>query len=249
MATAPLTRHSLAFRHAALATLLAFAALNAASYFVRSDRGKLLGHAHGVDRIGFPWLAWQDGAAPENGFATLALGPDGYFDYGGLAMNAGAALVAAILGGLLATAAFRPNGAGKRMGTTSFDRRDAGGPPQFSLRSLLIVTTIVAGVLAYQRAATPQLYAFALAAIYVCGPSVLVCCAWATLGRKRAERLFVVGCALASLIVAAIATGIRTELGDFTRVLLGLYVYWVPQCVLMLAIHATWRVFKSPTRA
>ncbi len=245
MATSSTVGRPPAFRNVVLATLLAFAALNAASYFVRSDRGKLLGHVNGVDRIGFPWLIWQDGSEPDGGFAPVALGPDGYFDYGALALNAATALVAGIVAGLLARAVFKPTAVSRPLATEPFGRRDATGPPQFSLRSLLAVTFAVAAVLAYGRVATPQLHALSLAAIYACGPSVLVYCAWAAQGRKRAEQLFVVASALAILIAAALAAGMRTKVGDFTRVLLGLYIYWVPQCALMLGGHAAWRVWRN----
>jgi hypothetical protein len=232
------------FRGAFLATLLVFAALNAASYFVRCGGDALLGRGHGVGRIGFPWLVWQDGGEPNLGFASLALGSDGVFDYGALALNAALGLAAGLFVGLLATLVFKPKPPGEPCAGKKLAQTDAGGPPQFSLRSLLTATAVVSVALAFQRAATPEARTFALAALYLLGPSLLVGCAWAARGRKRAEQTLAVCSALAMVVAAALAVGTRVEQGDSTRVLLGLYVYWVPQCVCMVAIVSAWQGLK-----
>lgn len=224
------------FGSAFLATFLVFAALNAVSYFVRSGGDALLGGSAGVGRIGFPWLVWQDGAQPVGGFATVALGADGYFDYGAMALNAASGLATSGLFGLLAKVAFRTKTPGERIETSG--RIKADGPPQFSLRSLLIATAAVSVVLAFQRTVTDEAHAFSLAAIYLGGPSLVVCCAWAVRGRKNVGQMIAVCSVLAMLVAAALAVGTQTERGDFTRVLLGLFVYWVPQCVAMVAVRA-----------
>jgi hypothetical protein len=236
------------FVEAAVAMLLFFAALNAASYFVLSEHGTLLGYDRGVDRIGFPWVVWQDGAEPSNGIAIVYLGADGYFDYRALAIDAAVALVASLMVGLVAMVAKGcvPDDQPRRPTMAATSR--SAGPPQFSLRALMVVTAIVAVALAYERAATDRARAFSLAAIYVLGPSLLIWSAYATRHRNRAERSIAVWLVLAILVAGAVASGVRTNLADFTRVLLGFYVYWTPQCVLFLAADAVWRRMKKSVR-
>lgn len=219
-------------------TLLAFAALNAASYFVLSQHGTLLFYDHGVDRIGFPLVIWQHGSEPSFAIAMVNLGSDGCFAYGALAVDAAVALIASAIAGILASV---------RAGSTAVARPNAPasaapcGPPQFNLRSLLAVTTLVAIALAYERTATDHLRTLSLAAIYLLGPWLLILCGYVTRWRRRAERIIATVSALAILIAGAVATGVRTELADFTRVLLGIYIYWTPQCILLLAAHTIWR--------
>ncbi|HWB10053.1 MAG TPA: hypothetical protein VG826_12545 [Pirellulales bacterium] len=232
------------FRATFLVTLLIFAALNAASYFVRSGDA-LLGRTHGVGRIGFPWLVWHEGSEPNRGFATVALGPDGDFDYGALALNAALGLAASFVVGLLATLVFNPKASSKLLGEEKLARIEVGGPPQFSLRSLLLATAAVAAALAFLRPATHEARVFYLAAIYLLGPSLLVGCVWAARARKRAEQTLVAFAALATLVAVALVVGTGTEQGDFTRVLLGLYVYWVPQCVALLAVCSARQGWKA----
>lgn len=226
------------FRQTAGVILLAFAGLNAASYFVLSQHGTLLFYERGIDRIGFPRVIWQHGSEPSSAIALVYLGSDGYFDYGALAIDAAVALVASLIVGLLALVMTGPTAVGHPRAQAS---AVASGPPQFSLRALLAVTAVVAIAFACKRAATDRTETFSLAAIYLLGPSLLVVCAHITRGRNRAERFIAICSALAILVGGAVATGVRTGMADFTRALLGLYVYWTPQCVLFLAAHAMWR--------
>jgi hypothetical protein len=253
------TRRRGRFRNASVAVLLVFAALNSASYFARSTQPSLLGHDAGQDRIGFPLLVWsedvRDAARFPNGiwidegqpvvlfpdYMTVRLGADGVVSYVALLANLSCGLISAAIIGLLAGALSKwqpvPRGSASAVQQPPKPSR----PPQFSLRGLFALTTIVALVIGFDRISADRTRAVGLAAIYLLGPAALATVAALSRWRSWRVRMFAIWSTLTLLLSGAVVMGIHTSLGDFTRVLLGLFVFWTPQCVLVLALVMGWR--------
>ncbi len=210
-----------------LLVLLLWAAANAISYFVRSDGyGNLLGQApQNGEAIGVPWLIWSAGGA----FGTshnnrLAL----------LGNTAVTLLSAAAAYAAVARFTRRSSDVTKLPDEkTDTHFRSPGRALQFRLRTLLalvVVEAIVLGGIRSYGDARPAL----LAAIYLLGPSLLLAVAWRLRDVIPAHRnlaLLLVGLLFvpAAAVLGESIEGIR----DFTRGLLGLFVCWVPQCVLL----------------
>ncbi|HIQ21024.1 MAG TPA: hypothetical protein EYH34_07300 [Planctomycetes bacterium] len=207
-----------------------WAALNAVSYFWWSGGwGNLLGTRPGsFEAIGFPWVVWRQGQPYGNPVA--------------LAADAGLGLAVAWAGGWVAQRLGRrcvasPVAQGQARDTTA--RR----PLQFSLRGLLAATALVAGTLAALQTAAgagPVL----LGMIYLLGPAAIVAL-WFQLRHVTVHQRNVVVVATALVLVAAAAVlGQRIEtIGDFTKGILGTYVFWTPQCVLVAACVAAGDAF------
>lgn len=226
-----------------LAGVLFFAAANSLSYFVRTG-GNLQSQG---GRIGFPWLVWQD-----NGRSG------GQFDPDALLANVAVGLSASIMFGCLSAALVRPRRAPRRgrfaNSQTSSDASDVSGrpgrrPPQFSLRGMLLLTTLVAVLLALGQEADQGVKRRMLIPLYWLGPGLLVStyCLTARLApRMRSQSVSLV----AALTVAATCIlGASAGFRDFTQIALGFYIYWTPQCVLLLASWFAWQFVRAKVRA
>jgi hypothetical protein len=227
-----------------LGGVLAFAALNSLSYFART--GANLQSDGG--QIGFPWLVWQG-----NGLSG------GRFDPDALLANVAAGLSASAVIGCLIALLVR----GERRfswpllgvappamekANNSSDR-PLRRPPQFSLRGLLLLTTSVAVLFALGQEADEEIKRQVLIPLYWLGPSLLVStyCLTARLApHKRAQSVLYVA---VLLILATFILGASAGFKDLTLVALGFYVYWTPQCVLLLAGFFVWGLVNvRPTR-
>lgn len=218
------------FRLAFLCALLVMASLNALSYFVRSRGwGGLLGrNVDGREAIGFPWLAWEEGGSWP-------------VEYLGLAGNIAVAVAVSLL--FAATAIMLE---GRLPLQAFFDtKRDLGGPVnrrfQYSLRSLLLLTAAAAVVAGVARSFS-NIGSALLATAYLFGPAIILsasyCMRWAaSVWGKTLISLAVTLLLTTVLFVGATMGGID----DFTKVLLGLFVCWVPQCVLIVAVLYVWQ--------
>lgn len=202
--------------------ILLCGALNAVSYFARSDDwGNLLGQIPAsAEALGFPVLMWEQG---------LTYG--GYFiDLPALALN----MVFAVVVGLgCGTIAVRQRGRLNRL-VDEFEESVTGPPNKFhfTTRDLLVVMTFAAVLAASARLflnGRPEV----LGAIYLLGPWLLVTIA--LLPRKIAwqQRVLILVPAALLLILAAILSGASLKRPvEFDKVLLGIFVCWTPQSAL-----------------
>lgn len=159
------TRPGPRFRLGFTCILLAWATLNALSYFGRSDGwGNLLGNQpDAAEAIGFPWIIWEEGP----GLNSSRIDPVG------LAADAALGIICSILAGLAAVGC-------KRMPVRSspLPCPPAAVPTsprklQFSLRALLMVAVVEAlvfGLIQASVEARPVL----LLAVYLLGPLLIV---------------------------------------------------------------------------
>ncbi|NLS94763.1 MAG: hypothetical protein GXX96_21625 [Planctomycetaceae bacterium] len=218
-----------------LLVLLLWAAANAVSYFVRSDGwGNLLGQApQNGEAIGVPWLIWSGGGA----FGTS------HNNWLALLGNTAVTLLSAVAA-YAAVARFTrrfPDVAKLPDEKADTHSRSPRRALQFRLRTLLalvVVEAIVLGGIRSYGDARPAL----LAAIYLLGPSLLLAVAWRlrdVIPTHRNLALLLVGLLFvpAAAVLGESIEGIR----DFTRGLLGLFVCWVPQCVLLAVVISAFR--------
>jgi len=214
------------FLSGSLWTVLLFAAINALSYFYRSDfLGDLFGARPGNDEaIGFPFLIWS-----EAGFSRSAL-PDSQ----ALVQNVLLGLAVSLPGGLLWLFLFNnrlTNSIIRLSIRKHYEKLSQQIRLQFSLRSLLLLTTVVAVVMAGAKGSVP-LRRILLGVIYLGGPWIIVFVSWQSRRLVVWHRRFVVYGTLLLLLVGAFALGMSlTGIDDITRVFLGIFVFWVPQCV------------------
>ncbi|MEX2559924.1 MAG: hypothetical protein WD403_08415 [Pirellulales bacterium] len=214
-----------------MAGLLAMAAGNAISYFIRSDGGGTFLSGRGAtDRIGFPLLVWEGGPRHE------------WFSYSALALNVGCALLASALAGLAARLLNLPSSLHAR-DEDSLVSPEA-GRVQFSVLGLLLATALTGLVLAAARAGTTGRLAI-LGGVYLFGPALIVAVAYRYRRVAERQRSMITAAAALALVVAAIALGVTSGLRDFTRVLLGIFVFWVPQCTLFLLVIALRVMFAA----
>ena len=216
------------FRLGFTCMFLAWATLNALSYFVRSDGwGNLLGsQPDAAEAIGFPWIIWAEGP----GLSSSRVDPIM------LAADAVLGIACSILAGLVAlkckriTIWFSPIPCPPATVPTS--PRNL----QFSLRALLMVAVVEALVFGVIRAsveARPVL----LLLVYLLGPLLIIGVAnrlrdVVPLHRNLALAAIVVLCIP---VVAALGETIH-GIDDFTKGIFGLFVFWVPECVLILLV-------------
>jgi hypothetical protein len=211
-------------------TLLAWASLNALSYFVWSRGwGNLLGTQPGVaEAVGFPWIIWRQDTYLCRIPALL-----GDTALGLLAATAAGFVTARVAGKTVLI----DDGRSNNLVTGSPAPRQW----QFSLRALFVVTTIVAIVLAVARmtiTARPAL----LALIYWLGPLLVVTVAFCLRRIAPRQRAFTVAASTLLLVLASAVLGQTIgTIGDFTKGIFGTFVFWVPQCTALALIAAAYR--------
>ena len=194
------------------------AAANAVSYFFRTPSiADLIGPEQNVtEAMGFPFEIWR-----ENQSGLVAL----YVDYAQVGLNLLVGLgVGAIFGvvGLLLQSHFNRWVAEFEAKNTDLKRLSF----QFSVKSLLLVTTVAALLIAALTSwnGTPQV----LLAIYFLGPLILILVAM--LPRKIHWYHRVAILTVLSLTMIGIAISSGNSLGvPFDRVMLGIFVSWTPQ--------------------
>ncbi len=217
-----------------LLILLLWAAANALSYFFRSDEwGNLLGLSpQSGQAIGVPWVIWSES------------GSSGFYSRLALLGNATVALLTAAMAHMLVAKFLRhrqddmlaPGNACLEMTESS-----PGRALQFRIRTLLALFVVEAIILGGVRSlgdARPAL----LAAIYLLGPSLMLAVGWRLRDVNRTHRNLALLIAGFLFVPAAAVLGESIEgIHDFTRGLLGLFVCWVPQCVLLAAVLMAFR--------
>lgn len=205
---------------------LACGALNAASYFVRSEKlGDLAGFTPDhAEALGFPLLMWQKGDS-YSGF---------FVDYFALGINTLFASVLGVIGGM---AAVRTRGRWERLAS---ELKNQEHPPrrnfQFSMRALLWLTTLAAVIAAlapWFPAGRPEV----LLVILLFGPTILVATAYIPRGIPWRQRVGVLLGLIPLLIATAIAAGAYQQpRREFDQVLLAIFICWTPQSALAAAI-------------
>jgi len=215
-------------------TALAFASLNAISYFVRSEGwGNLLGDHPGNDEaIGFPMLIWHQGGS--------------FFSYNAMI---GDILFAASVGTLagvvvLLGSKFWLSGANILTDdqAVKLDFRF-----QFSLRGLLLFTaviSVVAGITANIPGFNNSVAVLVLFIIYLVGPAIVLLL-WQFLPMTpplvRSLLVLFVMSVLAG--IAMFCATLIEGLHDFARAMLGLFIYWTPQCFVFAFVIYVWECF------
>ncbi|NNE00591.1 MAG: hypothetical protein HKN47_25025 [Pirellulaceae bacterium] len=208
--------------------MLTMAMINAISYFLRSEHwGSLVGdHSTGRESLGFPLVVWEDGQTYGGMFV----------DYPMLGLNL---LFATFIGAIVGTFAASKSTPLNVMMASMHDHSptDHLQPIQFTLRSLLITTTLVAVVamLANNYAARPE----TLIAIYAAGPTFLVAIAFLPRRISWQKRVAIIIPATVCLIAVAIAVGIALGM-EFDKVLMGVFLCWTPQSALGALAISTW---------
>lgn len=215
--------------------LLLMAAVNALSYFFRSaDWGGLVGRpTSSTESVGFPLTVWEEGNMYGGMFA----------DYPNLGINI---LFALAVGSIFGWIAMRNTEFLNRltMEMQSEANQHRHQPIQFSLRGLMIATTIaaVAATLARSFAARPE----TLIAIYALGPGTLVAIAMLPQRLAWQKRVMIIIPATLTLIAIAIAVGSAMGM-EFDKVLMGIFLCWTPQSALA-AIGLTSTILISQAR-
>ena len=207
--------------------VLVFAALNAISYFARSELGgNLLGNApHHREALGFPFEMWESG----NNF-------DGYFvDLGPLAANLGLGLLFASTCGAALVRCRRPLDQLEQELLASFPEEPS-SPLQFSLRNLMVFTAIfsvVAAAARYAQAGRPEV----LGAFYLFGPWLLVIIPFLPDGLTWQRRVVLVVPFTLMLMAGGVAIGQSlTPVVEFDKILLGTFLCWTPQSVVAAVV-------------
>ncbi len=216
------------------------AAINAASFFVRSrGLGNLLNQGQGHQgSLGFPFEIWRDGETY-----------DGWMiDYSMFLLNLATGLGVGSLFGLIGIVGRRKF----NLWVSEFEAQEknhAGIKIQFSVKTLLILTTMAAVVFASITAwgSSPQL----LAAIYFLGPLTLIAIAMSPDSIPWQHRVAILVVVAVSMIGIAISTGARLGL-ELDQVLFGIFVSWTPQSafaaflIVIGLIVQIWRRPESP---
>lgn len=207
------------FLRGLLVGVMILAALNAASFVVRSGGwGSLLGRTAlpSQDSIGFPMEVWQQGQHYGGRFVDLFA----MFSNIGFGL-----LIGLVLGGIAANQASPLNGMLAKFESEQRERKHR--PFQFSLGNLMIATVPVAIMFAAARTGRPEV----LGAIYLFGPVSLVALAMLPRGLSWESRVVILTPMALSLIAFAVWVGWQLSM-EFDKVMLGVFVFWVPQSTL-----------------
>ena len=209
------------------AGILLMAAVNAASYFGRSDGlGDLYGPSHRyAEAIGFPLEMWREGNAY-----------GGYFvSYPALGLNALCALACGSVLGLLAVSRMSQLNtwiADVEQQITHRENRKF----QFTLFGLMAGTALTAVAASVARTLSPR--PEALGAIYWCGPTALIILALIPYRISWEHRVAILVTAAVVFIAVAIAIGTALKM-EFDKVLLGIFLCWTPQSMLLALLVMT----------
>jgi len=205
-----------------------YAALNALSWFFRSAGwSDLCGatlNAH-TEAIGFPFEIWREGT----GHQGLVLAALGIHLLIGLAVSIAAGFAVVSLSPRIESMLPEEptNNAGFRM--------------TFSVRGLLLVTTLIAMAIGLTQSPSPS--PWLLGTIYFAGPLTLILIAMGPAGLPLEQRSVILVFTAVCMMASAVLIGRRLEM-EFDRVLLGVFVCWVPQsafAALLISGVALWK--------
>lgn len=213
------------FPHGALGGVMLFAALNALSWFWLSEAwSDLCGATQnaGRDAIGFPIEIWREGSYYGAGWII---------NYPIVAANLLVAAAMAYAAGRLAQR-LSPLFASQFEEELALAKQRRPFRLTFSVRGLLVATTIVAVFLGVTRmlGVSPEL----LGAIYFVGPLVLILIAMAPSGLGWEQRIVILVAFAMIMLAGSVFVGTRLGM-EFDRVLFGVFICWVPQSVFAAA--------------
>ncbi len=227
------TRRSRWFVRGTAVGVLLMAAANALSYFFRSANWDSLtkpvrSTTLGDEWIGFPFIVWQSG----NSYGGM------FVDYPMLGLNM---LVAACIGAVIgAITVYFSQPLNKMVATFASESGSASNEPfQFTLLSLMVSTAIAAlvAMLAKNFASRPE----TLIVIYLLGPAILVAVAMLPRRLSWQKRVVIIIPITLCLIAVAIAVGLSLGM-EFDKVLMGIFLCWVPQSALAAVGLTAWLV-------
>lgn len=208
------------------------AALNALSWFFRSDGWSDLCGAtlfEHTEAIGFPFEIWREGLGYKGGLMV---------DLPSLGINFAISLTIAVIAGLIAVRLSNQIEAMLPEEQTS----NAGFRLTFSVRGLLIVTTLIAIAIGLTQSLGPS--PWLLGTIYFAGPLTLILIAMGPVGIPWEQRSVILVLAAAFMLTGAILIGGRLGM-EFDRVLLGVFICWVPQTVFAAILTTGLVVWKN----
>ncbi|TWU47879.1 hypothetical protein [Rubripirellula reticaptiva] len=212
--------------------MLLMAAVNALSYFFRSsDWSGLVGRPATLNSaIGFPWQVWEAGNTYGGMFA----------DYRAMGLNiASAAVVGCVIGAFAVwqrdflndavdgAMVVDPGDAKLNSNASSHSGNSQKlAPVQFSLRGLMIVTTMAA--IASTVVSRLAVHPITLVTIYAIGPATLVGLAMIPHRWSWQRRVVLLIPITFSLIAIALFVGHSLQM-EFDQVLMGIFLSWTPQ--------------------
>lgn len=218
------------FRGTAIGVLL-MASANALSYFFRSTSWDSLvkpvrSTVLGDEWIGFPFVVWQAG----NSYSGM------FVDYPMLGLNV---LFAIGVGALIGAVTVYYSSSLNRM-VASFSTEigsNSHQPLQFSLQGLMVSTAIAAlvAMLAKNYASRPE----TLVVIYLLGPAILVSIAMLPRRLSWQKRVAIIVPITFCLIAVAVVVGLSLGM-EFDKVLMGIFLCWVPQSALAAIGLTAW---------
>ena len=221
------------FARGLMGGFLMMAAINAVSFFIRSHGfGSLLGYVPlPTEAIGFPMEIWNE-AKTYRGFIV---------DYRAMGFNMLFALLPGILFGIIGIR-FRDN---FNRHLIEFEQKEANSKRlnlQFSTKTLLILTTVIAFAIA--ALSTWRESRITLAAIYLLGPVVLISLAMLPDSIRWYWRALLLVIVAKATIGIAIASGMSLGI-PFEKVMFGIFVSWVPQSVFAAFLITVGLIFKT----
>ncbi len=227
------------FGRGLLAGLMIAAAMNALSYFWLSDGVLNLIGASEVqeEAIGFPMEVWRKGEA----YGRMVVNFTAFFT--NCTVGWVFALIVAALSGwkweslnLIVLQSLKREAR----------RRDGGnGSFQFSIKSMLIATSVIALFLAAAMnvSADPKV----LAVIFFAGPGVLVGLSMLPPNIKWQHR--VVMMTMMAIVMIGVAIAVGGQLGRlFDEVLLGIFICWTPQAVVGILLLVGYLLLSSKSK-
>ena len=207
-----------------------YAALNAMSWFFRSTGWSDLCGAtlnEHTEAIGFPFEIWREGAGHQEHVLT-ALGIHLLI---GLMVAIAAGFIAIVLSPRIELMLPEETADNSVFRLT------------FSVRGLLIVTSLIAVALGLTKSlgASPWL----LGAIYFAGPLALILIAMGPVGIPWEQRSVILIVTAVCMLVGAVIVGGRLGM-EFDRVLLGVFICWVPQSAFAAILIVAVRTLEEP---
>lgn len=194
------------------------AATNAVSYFFRTPSiADLIGSdSHVIEAVGFPFEIWREDSIYFGGQ---------FINYANVGLNF---LIGLALGLVIAGIMIRWRDTFNQW-IHDFEQKqtpESSTSFQFSVRSLLLTTTVVAAFMAVLTTwkGTPE----ALLAIYFAGPAALVGIAMIPQNIHWHHRIVILTLTAVAMIAIAVWSGLILGV-SLDRVLLGIFVSWTPQ--------------------
>ena len=227
------------FIRGAAGGFILFAALNALSWFFLSEGwSDLCGATYNAhsEAIGVPFVIWREEA--------------GSFRYWEMSLpNLGLnllymAVTSTICGFVAAT--LSPRIESMLPTKRSSEAKETGFRITFSVRGLLICTTLIAVAMGLTKSLSPR---WLLGVIYFGGPLILILIAMGPAKIPWEQRSIILTLTAIVMLTGAVFVGLKLRL-EFDRVLLGVFICWVPQSVFAAALitgFVLWR--NSPTNS